>query len=70
MDNAAWNGYGPAPNNAFAIDRHGSVVGRQTWFTAAAMERILLDLLVRDKPVPQPEAAADAGAETEEGGQR
>ena len=70
MDNAAWNGYGPAPNNAFAIDRHGSVVGRQTWFEAKGMEGILLDLLARDKPAPQPATAADAGAETEEGGQR
>ena len=70
MDNAAWTGYGPAPNNAFAIDRHGSVVGRQTWFEAEAMEGILLHLLARDKPAPRPASAADAGAETKEGGQR
>ncbi len=70
MDNAAWNAYGPAPNNAFAIDRHGSVVGRQTWFEAQAMDGILLDLLARDKPALQPDTAADAGAETGEGGQR
>ena len=70
MDNAAWNGYGPAPNNAFAIDRQGSVVGRQTWFEAEGMEGILLNLLARDKQAPKPATAADAGAETEEGGQR
>ncbi len=70
MDNAAWNGYGPAPNNAFAIDRHGSVVGRQTWFQAQGMEGILLNLLARDRPAPRPATADDAGAENEEGGRR
>jgi len=70
MDNAAWSGYGPAPNNAFAIDRHGSVVGRQTWFAAESMEGILLDLLARDKPAPKPATPGDAGDKTVEGGQR
>jgi hypothetical protein len=70
MDNAAWSAYGPAPNNAFAIDRHGSVVGRQTWFEAQAMDAILLGLMARDKPAPEPAAAGDAGAKTGEGGRR
>jgi hypothetical protein len=72
MDNGAWSAYGPAPNNAFAIDRHGSVVGRQTWFEAEAMDSILLHLLARNEsaPKPKPATAGEAGAETGEGGRR
>jgi hypothetical protein len=65
MDNAAWSAYGPAPNNAFLIDRGGYVVARQAWFDPDAMEGVLLDLLVRQKPPaekkPEPAPAAEAG---------
>jgi hypothetical protein len=65
MENAAWNAYGPAPNNAFVIDMNGEVVGRAAWFDAAAMKSILDDLLAQN-PKAEPEPAKKDGAE--EGG--
>ena len=69
MGNGAWSGYGPAPNNAFAIDRRGSVVGRQTWFDAGPMEGILRDLLARDQRAPTTATSGEGADETGEGGQ-
>jgi hypothetical protein len=68
MDNEAWGAYGPAPNNAFLIDRHGYVVARQAWFEMKAMESAIQDLLARDKP-PAP-ARGETAEGVEEGGGR
>ena len=62
MDNAAWSAYGPAPNNAFVIDRHGQVVARSGWFDAALMRASLADALARE---PRPEPAKPEGAPEE-----
>jgi hypothetical protein len=68
MDNAAWNAYGPAPNNAFLIDRSGYVVARQGSFDPEAMEGVVLDLLIRQKPPPEKKPAPEPEAAEGEGG--
>ena len=56
MDNAAWNAYGPAPNNAFLIDR-GYVVERQPWFDPVAMDAVIRAVLQSQPPLEVPEFA-------------
>jgi Iodothyronine deiodinase len=53
MEDAAWEAYGPAPHNAFLIDRHGTVMARQAWFDAKGMEVLVRHLLGREGPTQE-----------------
>ncbi len=45
MENAAWEGYGNAPNACYLISSEGEVCLRQDWFEPMALEKALLEAL-------------------------